>query len=157
MAKRAKKKSSRRSKQAPAAEGARRTAGLSSLPTDALHLELKRRQRSIGKLLAKRDKLAEQLTELNHQIAALGGPSAAAMEGLTARGTPRKRPRNDSNLAEALAALLKNQTMSVTQASEEVQRAGYQTTAANFRTIVNQTLIRDKRFKKVSRGKYTAA
>jgi hypothetical protein len=46
--------------------------------------------------------------------------------------------------------------MSVTQATQKVQDAGYKTTAANFRTIVNQTLIRDNRFKRVSRGQYTS-
>ena len=69
----------------------------------------------------------------------------------------RKRPRNDSNLVDALHKLLTGKQMSVTDAAEAVQKAGYQTSAANFRTIVNQTLIKFRsRFKKVSRGVYTA-
>ena len=61
------------------------------------------------------------------------------------------------NLVDSLAKVLKSKTLSVTEATEAVQKAGYLTTAANFRTIVNQALIREtKVFKKVSRGQYTA-
>jgi hypothetical protein len=45
----------------------------------------------------------------------------------------------------------------VTQVAAAVQKAGYKTFAANFRTIVNQTLIKNRKiFKKISRGQYTA-
>jgi hypothetical protein len=48
--------------------------------------------------------------------------------------------------------------MGVTEAATAVQKAGYTTNAANFRTIVNACLIKHKKlFKKVSRGQYTAA
>ena len=60
------------------------------------------------------------------------------------------------NLVEALEKLLKSRTLSVTDAAREVQNAGYKTSSANFRTIVNQTLIKSDKFRKVSRGKYTA-
>ena len=67
----------------------------------------------------------------------------------------RKRPRNEMNLEDSLIELLRDQTLSVTQISEDVQKAGYKTTSPNFRTIVNQTLINSPAFKRVSRGKYT--
>ena len=76
--------------------------------------------------------------------------------GAPARGTGRKRGRNTSNLADALAELLAKAQMTVTEAAEKVQEAGYVTTSPNFRTIVNQTFLKDKRFKRVSRGVYTA-
>lgn len=60
------------------------------------------------------------------------------------------------NLVEALVKLLKGRTMSVTEMTAAVQKAGYKTTSPNFRTIVNQTLIKSDRFKKVARGQYTA-
>jgi hypothetical protein len=48
--------------------------------------------------------------------------------------------------------------MGVSEAADAVLKAGYQTNAANFRTIVNQTLIKNRSmFKKVGRGQYTAA
>lgn len=69
----------------------------------------------------------------------------------------RKRHRNDSNLVEALQHVLSGKTMGVTEAAAAVQAAGYKTTSPNFRTIVNQTLIKHpKTFPKQGRGKYTA-
>lgn len=121
---------------------------LNVLSTEALQAELKRRERHLKQLMRKRDKLVSQLRDVDAEIVAEGG----AVDG----AVTRKRFRNDSNLADALADLLSNKAMSVTEATQKVQDAGYRTTAANFRTIVNQTLIRDKRFKRVSRGQYTA-
>jgi hypothetical protein len=60
------------------------------------------------------------------------------------------------NLIEALGKVLDGKTMSVTEVSEAVQKAGYKTTSPSFRTIVNQTLINSGKFKRVERGKYTA-
>ena len=83
--------------------------------------------------------------------------SALAMgHASVGRGTVRKRPKNDTNLVEALAKVLKGKTMGVTEVTAAVQVAGYKTSAANFRTIVNQALIRSELIKKVSRGQYTA-
>jgi hypothetical protein len=42
----------------------------------------------------------------------------------------------------------------VTDVVELVQKQGYKTTAANFRTIVNQALGKKTLFKKISRGIY---
>jgi len=123
-------------------------AKLSTLSTTELQSEIKRRSRKLGALQRKRDKLEAQLREVQQEIDGLGGE-------VTADGR-RRCPRNDQNLADALADLLKSKTLSVTEAAIEVQKAGYRTTSPNFRTIVNQTLLKDKRFRRVSRGKYTA-
>lgn len=146
----AKKKTTRKTRTAPKAPA---TPSLDDLSFDELQREMQRREREMKRLVNKRDRLQVQLRELDEEIHALGGAGAF---GMTAGGRPRRRPQNDSSLSEALLNLLKNTTMSVTQAAEEVQRAGYQTTSSSFRTIVNQTLIKDPRFKKVSRGQYTA-
>jgi hypothetical protein len=69
----------------------------------------------------------------------------------------RTRARNPNNLVESLAAVLRGKTLSVTDAAEAVQRAGYQTTSPNFRTMVNAALLKKKFFKRVERGQYTAA
>lgn len=124
------------------------TASLSRLSMSELRNEIKKRQRRLDSLRRKRLRLAEQLQELDDLIAKEGGE-------LTAVGG-RKRPRNEQNLADALAELLASATMSVTEAAREVQAAGYRTTSPNFRTIVNQTLLKDTRFKRVGRGLYTA-
>ena len=132
---------------------AKRSTSLETLSVHELQREIKRRERvnhrHLSKLERKRNKLAEALSALDAEIAAMGGSARASRSG-------RRRPRNDSNLADALVKLLKNSTMSVTEAAEQVQKAGYLTTSPNFRTIVNQTLLKDSRFKRVGRGQYTA-
>ena len=63
-----------------------------------------------------------------------------------------------ANLFSNTVSVLKGKTMGVTEVAQAVQQAGYRTSAANFRVIVNQSLIKHRRlFKKVARGKYTAA
>lgn len=69
----------------------------------------------------------------------------------------RKRHRNESNLVEALQQVLAGKVMGVTEVAKAVQEAGYKTTSPNFRTIVNQTLIKNPQaFTKQGRGLYTA-
>lgn len=130
-------------------------AKLDDLPLSDLQAEIRRRQKDVSGLQKKRDKLAAQLAELDSQLGMLGVPQYG-MDGIM--GVPgRRRPRNDSSLADALVNLLKDQTLSVTEAAIEVQKAGYKTTSPNFRTIVNQTLLREKRIKRVGRGLYTSS
>lgn len=130
-------------------------AKLDDLPIAELQAEIRRRQKGVSSLQKRRDKLAAQLAELDAQLMALG-TNPDGMHGIM--GVPgRRRPRNDSSLADALVDLLKDQTLSVTEAAIEVQKAGYRTTSPNFRTIVNQTLLREDRIKRVGRGLYTSA
>lgn len=125
--------------------------GLSNLPAAALHAELRRRQRRVASLVRRRNRLAASLATLEAQIHRLGG----TLNGQVKFGV-RRRPKNEMNLVEALRRLLTNKTMSVTDAAEAVQEAGYKTTSSTFRTIVNQTLINSGQFKRVGRGLYTA-
>lgn len=125
---------------------------LSNLSVSDLERELRHRQRRseriIARLSAKRDRLVAKVTEIESEIRRHGG-------GLGRRVAIRKRPKNKMNLADALAKVLANTQMSVTEVAAAVQKAGYMTTSPSFRTIVNQTLIKDKRFKRVERGQYT--
>lgn len=123
-------------------------APLTVMSTQELQAEIARRQRGLSGLQRRRARLIEQLADIDAEIREMGG---------ALNGGPRKRPRNEMNLVEALKGVLKGQQMSVTDAAQAVQDAGYQTNAANFRTIVNQTLLREKAFKKVSRGVYTTS
>lgn len=149
-------KKTRSKKRTRKAAPATPSRGLGNVSLDDLAREMRRREREVGRLVSRRDKLMGQVEDLNKQINSLGGPASYGGFGMTAAGRPRRRPHNDQSLSEALLGVLKNKTMSVTEASEAVQQAGYQTTSSSFRTIVNQTLIKDPRFKKVSRGQYTA-
>ncbi|HMN39477.1 MAG TPA: hypothetical protein PKE29_01435 [Phycisphaerales bacterium] len=124
--------------------------GLGGLSVKDLRRELVRRERRVGALLRKRERILAKVRSLDATIAEHGGSVRAG--GLAIR----RRPRNDTNLVDALAKALDGKTMSVTEVSEAVQKAGYATTSVNFRTIVNQTLINSGKFKRVERGQYTA-
>lgn len=131
----------------------RSAGGLSGISVADLQAELRRRMRRVGTLQRRRDRVAGKLAALDAELSALG----AAVGGAGGMMFGRKRPKNDMNLVEALAKVLKGRTMSVTDVSDAVQKAGYKTSAANFRTIVNQTLIKNRSvFKKIARGQYTA-
>ncbi len=155
----------------------RRAGGLAALTTADLHAELERRRQRLSE---ERDRLRSELEAVEAEIEALGGVGGAG-GGASRRGpgrprgsgrarggagrrrakqaavpAGRKRPKNEQNLSDALVEVLKNKTMGVSEVAEAVQAAGYQTSSANFRTIVNQTLLKDPRIKKVSRGQYTA-
>ncbi len=179
MAKKA-KKARRRSKRAGRG-GRRGGASLRAVPTSELQAELERRSHDLDKLEARREALMEQVDEVEAEIstisAALGKGAARGRGGRRRRpgrpagkaGRParkagarrapggRKRARNAESLEVALAKVLKGKTMGVSEAADAVRKAGYKTTSPNFRTIVNQTLLRSELIKKTGRGAYTAA
>lgn len=119
---------------------------LGSISAAELHRELQRRERGVVTIRRRRERLLAKVKELDAQLRATG----------VAVGGGNKRPKNEVPLADALASVLARRTMSVTEVCQAVQEAGYRTTSPNFRTIVNQTVIKDKRFKRVGRGLYTA-
>lgn len=151
MAKRGKKTTKRTSKKQVNRKTAGRGSGpksLAGLSVTELQAELRRRQRGAARLERRREKLMAELAEVNAEIAKFGGVASGV--------TPSGRTRNAMTLPDALAQVLSGIEMSVTEAADAVRAAGYQSTAANFRTMVNQALLKDKRFSKVSRGRYTA-
>lgn len=167
MAKKTKKKAARRkvAKKKSARRRGSRGTSLRAVATTDLQAELKRRASELGSLEAKREELLAEVEQINGEIAfinaALGGVSRAPgrRRGGARRAAPaggRKRPRNAKSLEVALAEVLQGKTMGVSEVAEAVQKAGYKTTSPNFRTIVNQTLIRSDLIKKLGRGAYTA-
>jgi len=133
----------------------RRTpSGLSRLSVSDLEREISRRERTTKSLHRKRSKLLEKVAAIDEQILTTGG----SLNGAVARGrTGRTRPKNETNLIDALRAVLKGKTMGVTEAAEAVQKAGYRSSSPNFKVMVNAALIKKKFFKRVERGRYTAA
>lgn len=131
---------------------------LSGYSVSVLETEIMRRQRKLDKLQRKYQRLMSAAGKIERQILAQGGdPGGGSVRRGRVGAIPgRRRARNDMNLVEALAKVLTGKTMGVTEVAEAVQRAGYKTTSDNFRTIVNQALIKSNLFKKVSRGQYTA-
>ncbi len=122
-----------------------------NVPLAALHAELRRRERVVKRLRRKHATAVSRVLAIESQLASLGaGP------GQSRGGGGGTRARNDMNLVEALAKTLTGKTMGVTEVAEAVQKNGYRTSSPNFRTIVNQTLIKSDKFKRVGRGQYTA-
>lgn len=136
---------------------ARKSSGsLKGISLTELQQELRRRQAGAPALMRKREALLAKLAKVDSELASLGIQAGRSGKGPSIPAG-RKRPINDMNLVEYLQKVLKGKTMGVTEAANAVVKSGYQTTAANFRTIVNQTLIKHKTvFKKVERGQYTA-
>ncbi len=164
----AKKKKTRKravSKKKPARRKRTRGSSLAAASTADIQKELERRERLLGKLEDSRDQLLDELDKVEKELKVLaksmprgGRQGKATTRRATGRKTTgRKRPKNKTNLVVALSKVLKGKIMGVSVVTVAVQKAGYKTSSPNFRTIVNQTLINNKKvFKKVSRGKYTA-
>ena len=130
----------------------RAARGLAGVSVGALHAEIRRRERVVGKLDRKRERILAKLAAVEKQIAKEGGSLGGRRGGGGKRGGRRGGP----SLVEALRQLLTGKTLSVTDAAEEVQKAGYQTGSPNFRTMVNQALLKKEIFKRTGRGMYTA-
>ena len=132
--------------------GRRATGKLSGASVSELRRELMRRGKRVGGLEKRRKRLLDKISRINVQISELGGATGMAAGSISGR----RRPKNASNLVDALTKTLTGKVMSVTEVTEAVQKAGYSTTSPNFRTIVNQALIASGKFKRVERGHYTA-
>ena len=105
------------------------------------------------KLERERNKVARRLQQLDSRIHALGGNGRGGRGGGAGAGS---RVRNEKSLTEMLESVLgrSNKPMKVGDIADAVQSGGYRTNSANFRGIVNQTLIKDKRFTSAGRGLY---
>jgi hypothetical protein len=131
-----------------------RTSNIAKLSMTDLQAEIRRRQRSVGPLMRRREALLKRLAEIDAELAALGGMIDGDNRGIPGR---RRRAVNATPLPEALKAVLEGKTLSVTEAAEAVQAAGYKTHSSNFKIMVNMVLTKyPKMFKRVARGQYTA-
>ena len=183
MAKKAKKSKKRATRKKASGKGGSSSAGLRNASAGELQAELQRRARDLAPLESERAKLLEKVALLDAEIGAINGalgagtpgtPSTPGRAGRRPVGRPkgsvnkvrkatrtraasgRRRPRNAASLEASLAKVLKGKTMGVSEVAAAVQKDGYKTTSANFRTIVNQTLIKSALIKKTGRGQYTA-
>ena len=114
------------------------------------------RRKQVGKLTRKRDKAQRVVDELNSQIYKLTGGAV----GNGRAGGGGGRARNDKPLPDYIeAALAKNgKPMRVGDIVTAVQAAGYRSTSPQFKNIVNQQLIKErKRFQQIERGLYGLA
>jgi septal ring factor EnvC (AmiA/AmiB activator) len=107
------------------------------------------RKGRIGVVRKERAKLLKQLAKVEAELASLGGSLSG---GKTGRGV------NNKPLPDAIEEVLRanGKPMRVGDIADAVQKAGYVSSSANFRGIVNQALIKDKRFHAPERGLYAA-
>ena len=129
----------------------RRTETLSGVTINDMMAEIRRRNRAISRLHRRRKALAGQLKKIDAEIAQLGGANLA-LRGL---GEGRKRFKNKLTLADAIAKVLnKEKPIRVADIMAGVERVGYRSASKTFRTIIFQTLAKDKRVKQAGRGLY---
>ena len=100
----------------------------------------------LKKLSQERNQTQRQLDKLDEAIRKLGG------RGSNGNG---RRGRNEMSLVATLQAVLApGKPMGVGEIVEAVQERGYRSNSANFRGIVNQTLIKEKQVTSAARGVY---
>jgi hypothetical protein len=122
---------------------------LSNLSIAQLERIIDSRRGEITRLERTRAKLARKLSQVDKKIASLGGPAGV-------RNGAAGRVRNAKSLPEMLVSVLSRSAkpMGVGEIAAAVRAGGYKTNSGNFRSIVNQTLIKDKRFGSAARGMY---
>src|SRR3954465_10700472 len=125
-----------------------RAAANSGLSLAQVERLMKARRTEMNRLGRKRDKLQKQLDAVDAQIAAVAGGGGGGGGG--------SRARNKISLQEAILQVLSKSSgpLNVGAIMDKVSGMGYRSTSANFRGIVNQTLIKDKRFVTAARGMY---
>ncbi len=108
------------------------------------------RKADLSEKMRERTRLMKRLEQLDADIRRLGG--SGGRRGRAGGG----RSRNENSLLETLENVLRSagKPMKIAEIAEAAVKAGYRSSSANFRGIVNQTLIKDKRFSSASRGVY---
>jgi hypothetical protein len=113
---------------------------------------LGRRRAELTSLTQERDRLQRQLATIDNKIRGLAGQGATSLVN-----NGGGRAKNATSLIETLLQVLgkSSKPMTVSDILQGVLDGGYRSTSPNFRGIVNQTLIKErKRFANVGRGVY---
>jgi hypothetical protein len=121
----------------------------SGLSIGALEMILTQKRNEINKLKKLRTTKERELMQIDRRIESLGGAAGGKRGG--ARG------KNAKSLVATLEEILSKSSkpVAVGDIVERVKAAGYHSTSANFRGLVNQTLIKEnKRFASAGRGLY---
>jgi len=115
---------------------------------------LNNRRAQLNQLMKERGRAQQKLDTIERQISRLAGRGMGSGGGGVSGGG--SRVRNAASLVSTLENILKGSSkpMPVGDIVGAVLKTGYKTNSANFRGIVNQTLIKDKRFGSSARGMY---
>ena len=149
---------------------------IKSLSTRDLRRELARRERGATRLIARRNKLQRRLDGILGELEDLGVEGGSGRgggrrgrkpgrkpgrksrrKGRKARkaGGTRRRAKNKMTLPEAIVGSFKTgATVTPADAAKRVKSKGFKSTSSNFGMMVSNALSKDKRFKRLSRGKY---
>lgn len=114
---------------------------------------LDERRSDLSKLERQRSDLQRKLEGLDRQIVKLNG----GIRGMRGRLGGGGRARNERSLIETIEQVMRGsgKAMRVGDIVDAVAATGYRSSSANFRGIVNQTLIKErKRFHQADRGLY---
>jgi hypothetical protein len=129
-----------------------RITNRSGLTVAVLEQMLQKRRSELDSLTKERQRIAKQLADVDARLRAIsGGTSGGA--ALTRSG----RVRNPVSLVGTMEQVLTKagKPLSVGDIVQGVLDTGYQSGSANFRAIVNQTLIKErKRFANTQRAVY---
>ena len=142
----------------------------SNLSISELESMLQSRRHELSDLSSRHASLTKQLQEVEAHMASLGGspakrrgrpPKGASAGPVSApkAGGTGTRVKNTKSLVESLEEVLSASTepMKVGDIVDGVLKSGYKTKSDNFRGIVNQTLIKErKRFGNAGRGLYVS-
>ena len=123
-------------------------AGLTITKLESLLNQQRSRKKE---LMRERARIVTQLEKVDRQIASLDGGSGSG------GGGGGSRARNEKSLVATLEEVLEKSPkgLGVSDILAAVQSAGYKSSSPNFRGIINQTLIKErKKFAAVSRGVY---
>jgi hypothetical protein len=133
-----------------------RTAAASGLSIAQLEKMLNVRKGEIQRLTRQRNKVARRLDAIDSRIRALGGNGHGGRGGGGGGGGAGSRVRNEKSLIEMIEGVLgkSGKPMKVGDIADAVRAGGYRSNSANFRSIVNQTLIKEKKFGSAGRGLY---
>jgi hypothetical protein len=105
------------------------------------------RRAELAKLQKQRAGLVRELASVDRSIARIGGIA----------GGKGSRARNEQSLTETLQSVLSDggKPMAVGDILAAVEATGYRSSSANFRGIINQTLIKERKlFSSAGRGIY---
>jgi septal ring factor EnvC (AmiA/AmiB activator) len=132
---------------------------------EELRRELQAKESELATLQSRRQRLAQELANVEAKISALTGQATTREPGKTEKAQAPKRVkkaaqrRTGKPLAEYVAKILSKAKggMPTGEITKAVQNAGYHTTSKNFYYNVAHILRADKRFQRVTPGIYKLA
>jgi DNA-binding transcriptional MerR regulator len=134
-----------------------RNANISGLTLAQIERLLNKRRSELERLYSRRAAIVKRLAQIDDSISRIGGKTGGAARVPAGPGKrPRTRAHNTRSLADVMQDILtkSGKPMRVTVLADAVKASGYRSNSADFRAIVNQMLIKDKRFTAAERGFY---